>query len=173
MNVKQKLCLAIGITIAVILVIATIPAGGNGVTEEISTTEKATEVIAEIATTTKQEETTETELKSLGVYRLTAYCPCEKCCGKWANNRPTDKEGNTIVYGAAGKKLVTGCSVAVDPSVIPYGTRLTIDGKEYIAQDSGGAVKDKIIDLYFNNHEEAEKFGVQYMEVFVYEGEIS
>lgn len=173
MNVKQKLCLAVGITIAVILVIATIPAGGNEVTEEISTTEKATEVIAEIATTTEQEETTETELKSLGVYRLTAYCSCEICCNEYAENRPIDKEGNTIVYGAAGEILTVGCSVAVDPSVIPYGTHLIIDGKKYIAQDTGSKIKGNSIDVYFNNHEEAGLFGIQYMEVFVYESEIS
>ncbi len=31
---------------------------------------------------------------SLGEFRLTAYCSCEKCCDGWAKNRPLDKNGN-------------------------------------------------------------------------------
>ena len=162
MNTKQKICLAVGIAIAVILAIATLPAGGSVVTEESSTTEKTTEAIAEIATT-------ETELNSLGVYRLTAYCSCEICCNEYAKDRPTDKEGNTIVYGASGEILKAGQSVAVDPSVIPYGTHIIIDGKEYIAQDKGGKVKGKSIDVYFESHEKAGQFGVQYKEIFCIE----
>ena len=34
---------------------------------------------------------------SLGSFKLTAYCSCSLCCGKWANNRPVDENGNEIV----------------------------------------------------------------------------
>lgn len=101
---------------------------------------------------------------SLGEYKLTAYCSCSKCCGKWADNRPEGK-----VIGASGKELTAGYSIAVDPKIIPYGTVVTINGQEYEAMDCGGAIKGNRIDIYFNNHDEALKFGVQYAEVFLHE----
>ena len=108
-----------------------------------------------------------TKKKSLGEFKLTAYCSCEKCCGEWALNRPKDENGNDIVVGASGERLYQGKSVAVDPSVIPYGSVLYIDGKEYVAHDCGGAIKGNRIDVYFNNHSDALNFGVQYANVEV------
>ena len=99
---------------------------------------------------------------SLGEFKLTAYCPCEKCCGIWASNRPDD-----VVYGAIGEELKEGYSIAVDPTVIPYGTEVIINGKTYKAQDCGGAIKGNRIDVYINNHNDALEFGVKYAEVFV------
>ena len=99
---------------------------------------------------------------SLGEFKLTAYCPCEICCGVWANNRP-----NGIVYGAIGEELTEGYSIAVDPNVIPYRAEVVINGNVYKAQDCGGAIKSNSIDIYFEEHDEALKFGVQYAEVFV------
>ena len=102
------------------------------------------------------------EVIYLGEYKLTAYCPCEKCCGNWALNRP-----DNIVYGASGEELKAGYSIAVDPSVIPYGTEVVIDGVTYRADDCGSAIKGNRIDVYFNNHKEALEFGVQYANVFM------
>lgn len=99
---------------------------------------------------------------SLGEFKLTAYCPCSKCCGQWANNRP-----NGIVYGATGEELKEGYSIAVDPTVISYGTEVIINGSTYKAQDCGGAIKGNRIDVYFNNHQDALNFGVQYAQVYV------
>lgn len=99
---------------------------------------------------------------SLGEFKLTAYCSCEICCGKWANNRP-----NGIVYGAIGEELKEGYSIAVDPNVIPYRTEVIINGKTYKAQDCGGAIKGNRIDVYFENHARALEFGVKYAEVFL------
>lgn len=99
---------------------------------------------------------------SLGIFKLTAYCSCSKCCGVWANNRP-----NGMVYGAIGEELNEGYSIAVDPNVIPYRTEVIIDGITYRAQDCGGAIKGNRIDVYFENHSDALDFGVQYKEVFV------
>lgn len=109
----------------------------------------------------------EPELISLGEFKLTAYCSCSRCCSHWAYNRPVDEDGKEIVIGAAGEPLTAGYSIAVDPKVIPYGTVLIIDGKEYEAQDCGGAIKNKRIDVYFNSHKEALEFGVQYAEIFI------
>ena len=99
---------------------------------------------------------------SLGKFKLTAYCPCFKCCGKWAYNRP-----NGVIYGAIGEELKEGYSIAVDPNVIPYKTKVIIDGKTYKAQDCGGAIKGNRIDVYFEDHNDALEFGVQYKEIFV------
>ena len=104
---------------------------------------------------------------SLGEFKLTAYCSCKKCCGKWADNRPVDKNGNEIVCGAIGERLKEGYSIAVDPTVIPYRTEVMINGHIYKAQDCGDAIKGNRIDVYFENHQDALKFGVQYAEVFV------
>lgn len=113
------------------------------------------------------EESVEPELISLGEFKLTAYCSCQKCCGKWALNRPLDESGNEIVYGASGQRLFAGSSVAVDPSVIPLGTEIIINDNIYIAQDTGSAVKGNVIDVYFDSHEDAWNFGLQYAEVFI------
>jgi 3D (Asp-Asp-Asp) domain-containing protein len=60
-------------------------------------------------------------------------------------------------------------SIAVDPAVIPYDSKVYIDGKEYIAHDCGGAIKGKRIDVYFESHQDALAFGVQYENVEVEE----
>ena len=110
--------------------------------------------------------TEEVEMVSLGEFKLTAYCSCSKCCGKWAKNRPKDKDGNEIVYGALGIELEEGTSIAVDSDVIPYGSTVYINGHAYTAHDTGGAVKGKHIDIYFADHQKAVEFGVQHAEVF-------
>lgn len=104
---------------------------------------------------------------SLGEFKLTAYCSCRKCCGFWANGRPLDENGNDVVIGANGERLCQGVSVAVDPAIIPYDSKVYIDGKEYIAHDCGGAIKGNRIDVYFDNHEDALDFGVKYANVEV------
>lgn len=104
---------------------------------------------------------------SLGEFKLTAYCSCVKCCGFWAYGRPLDENGNDIVIGASGERLYQGVSVAVDPAVIPYDSKVYIGGKEYIAHDCGGAINGNRIDVYFDKHEDALKFGVQYANVEV------
>lgn len=108
-----------------------------------------------------------TELVSLGVFRITAYCPCEKCCGNWAKNRPTDENGNLLVYTASGELAVEGVTIAADTSILPFGTEVIIDGNKYIVQDRGRVIKNNRIDVYFENHQDALEFGVQYKEVFI------
>lgn len=105
---------------------------------------------------------------SLGTFKLTAYCGCDKCCNQYATNRPVDENGNEIVYGSIGRVLTQGKSIAVDPNVIPYDTKVVINGNEYIAHDTGGAIKGNRIDVYFENHQDALDFGVQQSEVFIY-----
>ena len=100
--------------------------------------------------------------KSLGTYTITAYCPCEICCEKWAHNRPN---GKVIVNGV---ELQEGVSVAAP---LPLGTRLMIDGNEYVVQDriAERIVKHyggKVIDIYMTDHEAALQWGNPQMEVW-------
>ena len=97
----------------------------------------------------------EPEIINLGKYKLTAYCACKKCCGK--------SDGIT----ASGVKAVQGVTVAADTRVLPFGTKIIIDSHEYTVQDRGGAIKGNKIDIYFDSHQEALNFGVQYKEVFM------
>lgn len=112
-------------------------------------------VEAEGITETPKPELTPT---SLGVYKLTAYCPCYDCCGK--------TDGIT----ASGAKAVEGVTIAADTKILPFGTNVIIGGHEYIVQDIGGAITGNKIDIYFDNHQDALDFGVQYKEIFVKEG---
>lgn len=102
------------------------------------------------------------------VYQLeaTAYCACHSCCGKWPGNK---------WYGitATGTRAKVG-TIAVDPNVIPLGTKVYIEGlygaKNYgyaVAEDTGGAIKGQIIDLYFNTHKETVNWGRQQVKVYI------
>lgn len=100
-------------------------------------------------------------------FRVTAYCSCAKCCGKWANNRPLDENGNPIVKGASGDVLIPMVSVA---SPLPFGTEIELDGIGTVVVHDRTAkwIVDKhgqyILDLYLDNHSEAWDFGVKYIE---------
>lgn len=91
----------------------------------------------------------------LGKFKLTHYCACAKCCGPNA-------QGIT----ASGKRVEENKTIAVDPKVIPLGTKVIINGQEYEAQDTGSAIKGNIIDIYVADHQEALKLGVKYADVY-------
>lgn len=92
----------------------------------------------------------------LGEFTVTAYCPYE------------DEYGNATARPYNGEYIaVEGITVAVDPEVIPYGSVVIIDGHSYIAHDCGGAVKGKVIDIYFDSVEEMNAWGKQTKEVYV------
>jgi len=70
-------------------------------------------------------------------------------------------------YTSGGTFLKKGI-VAVDPGVIPLGTRLFIPGYGYaIADDVGGAIKGNTIDIAFDSHSEALQFGRQRITVYI------
>lgn len=103
------------------------------------------------------------KLTFLGTFIVTAYCACEKCCGRWA-------DGIT----STGTKATQGRTIAVDLRVIPYGTVLYFEGHTgmiggYIAEDCGSGIKENRIDLYFESHEEALTWGVKVKDVYIIE----
>lgn len=87
----------------------------------------------------------------------------------------------TAYTAAPGKKTASGKVaqygvIAVDPKVIPLGTKLyvesTDDGKTWqygycVAGDTGGAIKGNKIDLYFNSRSECLQFGRRSAIVYV------
>ena len=174
MRTDDKICLVALITTIVLMWVVFLIATANtkpkvvecsGTSKEQTGSDMVMVSTSEPRVFTAPEETSEPTaepLTNLGEFKLTAYCSCEKCCGIWAYNRP-----NGIVYGAIGEELKENYSIAVDPDVIPYRSEVIINGKTYKAQDCGGAIKGNRIDVYFEDHNDALEFGVQYKEVFV------
>jgi 3D (Asp-Asp-Asp) domain-containing protein len=62
---------------------------------------------------------------------------------------------------ATGKNVFEGI-IAVDPKIIPYGTRIEIkDSGYFVAEDCGSKIKGNRIDIYFDSKTEAKEFGIQ------------
>lgn len=91
----------------------------------------------------------------MGEFKITYYCPCEEC-----------SEG----YGR--KTATQTCAesertIAVDPDIIDLGSKVLIDGKEYVAEDVGGGVRGDHIDIFVDCHEETIDNGVKRKQVKV------
>ena len=96
--------------------------------------------------------------KYLGRFEITHYCACSTCNGGWG--------AKTAWAG----KIVPGQTIAVDPNVIPKLATVYIDGYGYRrAEDCGGAIKGKRIDLAVGSHSEAMSKGVVYKDVYLSE----
>ena len=94
--------------------------------------------------------------RNLGSFRLSFYCPCEKCNGR------TDKKTKM------GTEMVEGRTIAVDTSVIPLGSRVYIDGYGlFIAEDIGGAIKESKIDIVVSDHDHAYELGIDNATVYL------
>ena len=117
----------------------------NNEPETTQIVENSVEIVEDVKLEAETTEKPYTEKEMI----ITAYCPCEKCCG------------NSNGITASGTKAKQGRTVAVDPRYITYGTEIIIDGQTYIAEDCGGAIKGNRIDLFFDSHSEAESFGKQ------------
>ena len=91
--------------------------------------------------------------RSLGSCRITFYCPCSACCGSW---------GNATASGAtptAGRTVANGS--------LPFGTRVIIEGQEYVVEDRGVGADQ--FDIFVNSHDEALRRGLYYTEVKIVE----
>ncbi len=93
---------------------------------------------------------------------VTAYCPCELCCGP-----------NAIGVTASGKHVSynNGKFVAADTRLLPFGTKLIIpgyaNGEAVEVIDRGGAIKGMKLDVYFDDHATALVWGRQMVEVII------
>lgn len=92
----------------------------------------------------------------IGECRITAFCcePYAHICGT----------GNGLT--TTGIPVTPGIA-AVDPSVIPLGSTLIIDGQRYLAADVGGTIKGQMVDIAVATHQEAVDFGVQSAPVWI------
>lgn len=98
------------------------------------------------------------KLISMGECKITYYCACSICSGPWGD------------LTATGTRCEQGRTVAVDPDVIAYGTKLLINGHVYTAEDCGGKVKGDHIDIYLDDHDLTDKLGVSYTDVWIVKG---
>ncbi len=86
-----------------------------------------------------------------------------------AGYESTGKNPGDPAYGitASGMKAQVGV-VAVDPSVIPLGTELYIEGYGYaIAGDTGGAIKGNKVDVFIEDLSNAQTWGRRYVDVHI------
>ena len=100
-------------------------------------------------------EVEEPDDRYLGNFKITYYCGCHSCSDDW---------GTMTATGVTAKE---GRTIAVDPKVISYGTKVLINGREYVAEDCGGAIKGNRIDIFMDSHERARKAGVDYFDVYI------
>ena len=95
----------------------------------------------------------------VGNFKITHYCSCSTCNGEWGSKT------------ALGTIMTPYRTIAVDPRVIPLGSKVEINGGIYIAEDTGGVIKGNRIDLCVSSHSEAYKRGVlNNVPVYIIEG---
>lgn len=90
--------------------------------------------------------------ESLGTWLLTAYCPLDCCNGR-----------GRAWHTASGAPMVIGDTVAVGG--LPFGTKLRIRDHIYTVTDRG--VRGHHVDILYESHRAANKFGMQHAEVFI------
>ena len=89
--------------------------------------------------------------KYLGRFKLTAYCSCSICCGKWSG-------GGTAI----GTTPTPGRTIAM--AGVPFGTKLSINGQIYTVEDRGTAYGH--VDIFMGSHSQALSFGMKYADVY-------
>lgn len=87
----------------------------------------------------------------LGNFKLTSYCNCEICTGKWAG-------GAT----ASGTTPTAGRTIAM--AGLPFGTKLSINGHVYTVEDRGTQYGH--VDIFTGSHADALAFGVRHADVY-------
>lgn len=96
--------------------------------------------------------------------KVTAYSPDERSCGIWADG----KTASGYSVWTNGMKLV-----AADTRLLPFGTIVSIPGynggQPVQVLDRGGKIKGHRLDVLYPTHEIALKWGVQDLDVVIYD----
>lgn len=92
--------------------------------------------------------------------RVTAYCPCSRCCGRYA-------DGIT----ACGHKIQSGDAFAAAGAQYSFGTEMITpgynNGEPVKVLDRGAAISGDRLDVFFDSHQQALDWGVRYLQVKV------
>lgn len=91
--------------------------------------------------------------ESLGMFTVTGYCGCENCSG-----------GHNLTYSGTVPKA--DHTLSADIEQFPIGTKLMIDGIIYTVEDMGSSIRGSWVDIYYDEHADAEAYGMQTKEVF-------
>ena len=156
----------------------------NGVSVEknVTNTEVVTEAVnAQVTVGKKEVVKTNSDVKCVST--LSPASPIELD----ANGNPVNFKSKMTVrataYTYTGNKCSTGVApqpgyIAVNPKVIPYGTKMyikTVDGKYIygyaVAADTGGFIRKHPtgVDLFFTSESACDAFGVRYAEIYILE----
>ena len=94
---------------------------------------------------------------------VTAYCPCKKCCGRWAKIPLARRK---TASGRSLKELIDkGILFCAADKSVPFGTIFDVPGRgRYTVEDRGGAIKGRKIDLFFKEHSAARAWGRRIMD---------
>ena len=117
----------------------------NELSAEKSERTKYQKLYDEVSIRNEQLEAELENWRSLGQFTITFYWPGEDKYGRLTSTGNIAREGKTI---------------AVDPTIIPYGSIIKINGNEYIAEDCGGAIKGNKIDV-FVDYPKQQKYTVE------------
>ncbi len=94
------------------------------------------------------------------VMRVTAYCPCRKCCGRFADGRT-----------ACNHRIRPGDVFVAADKRYPFGTEVVIPGyngnRPVKVLDRGKAIRGNRLDIFFASHWVAKKWGTKYLLVRV------
>jgi len=92
--------------------------------------------------------------------RVTAYCACEKCCGK-SSDKTT----------ASGHKIKRGDTFVAADERYPFGTEIIVPGynnsEPVKVLDRGNAIRGNRLDVFFDSHQKAIQWGIKYLSVKV------
>lgn len=121
------------------------------------------------------------------ILAITLYCPAmetmvEKGPAPKVVDQPKSNKKVMVMeataYAYTGQKTATGTwpkfgTIAVDPEVIPFGSRLWVEGYGYgIAEDTGSAIKGMIIDVYMDKEDRALEWGRKKVQVITFSSEV-
>lgn len=131
---------------------ATQKKSNSSTTTTTTTSNTAANTTTSTTTTDSSDDTIDTSQgKYLGRFKLTAYCSCSICCGKWSG-------GGT----ASGTTPTPGRTIAM--AGVPFGTKLSINGQIYTVEDRGTAYGH--VDIFMGSHSQALSFGMKYADVY-------
>ncbi|WP_315116742.1 3D domain-containing protein [uncultured Clostridium sp.] len=130
-------------------------------------TKKPVEKIIAMGTSGNYTPSRGTNMRYSNVMRMkaTAYTSDYESTGK----SPGHPQFGITATGTTARRNNGGYStIAVDPRVIPLGTKVYVEGYGYaIAEDTGGAIKGNIIDVYLDNNNQANNWGVKWVNVYI------